>query len=213
MVVLQHLWIIPLLPLLGAAVNGLFGGRWPHSAVNAVASEADSARHSIERKGANFSLGVFADVGVQIPIFNRNQGGIATSKAEVERAEREVQRVKLALRERAATVVQNYAYSQTAAARYKTQMIPRAQKAYEMYAKKYREMAAAYPQVLIAQRTLMQLQIAYLNSLETFEANSVALQSYLLTDGLEAPSQPGEIDRPIREMNVPFQPSASSRER
>ena len=92
-------------------------------------------------------------------------------------------------------------------------MIPRAQKAYEMYAKKYREMAAAYPQVLIAQRTLMQLQIAYLNSLETFEANSVALQSYLLTDGLEAPSQPGEIDRPIREMNVPFQQSASSRER
>jgi cobalt-zinc-cadmium efflux system outer membrane protein len=91
-------------------------------------------------------------------------------------------------------------------------MIPRAQKAYEMYAKKYSEMAAAYPQVLIAQRTLMQLQIAYLNSLESFAANSVALQSYLLTDGLEAPSQPGEIDRPIREMNVPFQQSPSSKE-
>jgi outer membrane protein, heavy metal efflux system len=178
-----------------------------------VRAGMEQNRELLDATGRSVGLQGFADVGVQIPIFNRNQGGIATSKAEVERAEREVQRVKLALRERAATVVQNYVYSQTAAARYKTQMIPRAQKAYEMYAKKYREMAAAYPQVLIAQRTLMQLQIAYLNSLETFEASSVALQSYLLTDGLEAPSQPGEIDRPIRETNVPFQPSASSRER
>ncbi len=170
-------------------------------------------RELLDATGRSVGLQGFADVGVQIPIFNRNQGGIATSKADLERAEREVERVKLALRERAATVVRNYAYSQTAATRYKTQMIPRAQRAYEMYAKKYREMAAAYPQVLIAQRTLMELQIAYLNSLEAFAANSVALQSDLLTDGLEAPSQPGEIDRPIREMNVPFQQSPSARER
>ena len=121
--------------------------------------------------------------------------------------------MKLALRQRAASVAQSYAYSQTATARYKNQMIPRAQKAYEMYAKKYKEMAAAYPQVLIAQRTLMQLQVAYVNALEGVATNAVALQSYLLTDGLEPPSQPGELDRPVREMNVPFQPSSTSKER
>jgi len=178
-----------------------------------VRAGMEQNRELLDATGRSVGLQGFADVGVQIPIFNRNQGGIATTRADLERAQREVERVKLALRERAATVVQNYAYSQTAAARYKNQMIPRAQKAYEMYARKYREMAAAYPQVLIAQRTLMQLQIAYLNSLESFAANSVALQSYLLTDGLEAPSQPGEIDRPIREMNVPFQQSPMSKER
>ncbi len=37
MLILEHLWIIPLLPLLGAALNGIFGARWPRSAVNAVA--------------------------------------------------------------------------------------------------------------------------------------------------------------------------------
>jgi outer membrane protein, heavy metal efflux system len=170
-------------------------------------------RELLDTTGRPTGLQGFADVGVQVPIFNRNQGNIVTSKADLERAQREVERVKLALRERAASVVQNYAYSQTAAARYKNQMIPRAQKAYEMYAKKYREMAAAYPQVLIAQRTLMQLQVAYLNSLESLATNSLALQSHLLTDGLEAPSQPGEIDRPIREMNVPFQQTPTSKER
>jgi len=170
-------------------------------------------RELSETTGRPVGLQGFADVGLQIPIFNRNQGNIATSKADLERAKREVDRVKLALRERAASVVQGYTYSQTAASRYKSQMIPRAQKAYEMYAKKYKEMAAAYPQVLIAQRTLMQLQVAYVNALESIATNSVALHSYLLTDGLEAPSQPGEIDRPVREINVPFQPSPISKER
>ena len=37
MFALQHLWIIPLLPLLGAAANGLFGRAWPRRATNAVA--------------------------------------------------------------------------------------------------------------------------------------------------------------------------------
>jgi cobalt-zinc-cadmium efflux system outer membrane protein len=170
-------------------------------------------RELLETTGRPTGLQGFADVGVQIPIFNHNQGNIATSKADLGRAQREVERVRLALRERAASVVQSYAYSQTAAERYKNQMIPRAQKAYEMYTKKYREMAAAYPQVLIAQRTLMQLQVAYVNALESFATSLVALQSYLLTDGLEAPSQPGEIDRPVREMNVPFQPSPTSKEK
>src|SRR2546426_5974319 len=162
----------------------------------------------LSSNGRAVGLQGFADVGVRIPIFNRNQGNIATAKADAERARREVERVKLVLRERSASVVQNYTFSQAAVDRYKNQMIPRAQKAYEMYTKKYREMAAAYPQVLIAQRTLMQLQVSYITVLETFATSSLSLQSYLLTDGLEAPSQPGGIDQPVREVNIPFQAGA-----
>jgi cobalt-zinc-cadmium efflux system outer membrane protein len=159
--------------------------------------------------GKSVGLQGFADVGVRIPIFNRNQGNIATAKADAERAKREVERVKLVLRERAANVVQNYTFSQVAVERYKNQMIPRAQKAYEMYTKKYQDMAAAYPQVLIAQRTLMQLEVSYITALENFATSSLSLQSYLLTDGLEAPSQPGGIDQPVREVNIPFQMGAN----
>jgi len=154
-------------------------------------------------------LQAFASAGVRIPIFDRNQGNIASAKADAERAKREVERVKLLLRERAASVVQNYTFSQTAVDRYKNQMIPRAQKAYELYTKKYQEMAAAYPQVLISQRTLMQLEVSYINALEGFATSSLSLQSYLLTDGLEAPAQPGGMDRPVREVNIPLQMSAS----
>src|SRR3984893_13508435 len=37
MPILEHLWIIPLLPLLGATVNGLFGRTWPNKIVNSLA--------------------------------------------------------------------------------------------------------------------------------------------------------------------------------
>ena len=170
-------------------------------------------REIMDSNGQPVGLQGFAEVGVQIPLFNRNQGEVAASQADVQRAQRELERVKLSLRERAASVVQNYEYSQTAVTKYKNEMIPRAQKAYDMYSKKYQEMAVAYPQVLIAQRTLMDLQVSYLNALESYATNSIALQSYLLTDGLEAPSQPDDIDRPIREMNVPFQGAMPGKER
>jgi NADH-quinone oxidoreductase subunit L len=37
MPILDNLWIIPLLPLLGSATNGLFGKKWPNRIVNGVA--------------------------------------------------------------------------------------------------------------------------------------------------------------------------------
>src|SRR5256885_6754959 len=38
--ILDILWIIPLLPLVGAAINGLFGKNWPNKIVNTVALSA-----------------------------------------------------------------------------------------------------------------------------------------------------------------------------
>jgi len=145
----------------------------------------------------------FAEVGVQIPIFNRNQGNTAAAKADVERAQLEVQRVQLVLRERAAELLQNYTISRSTVERYRDRMIPRARKAYDLYVKSYRGMAVAYPQVLIAQRTLFQLQTDYITALENLWANSIALKGFLLTDGLEAPSRAGEMDRRVREINLP----------
>ena len=37
MSILNYLWIIPALPLLGSALNGLLGGKWPNKIVSAVA--------------------------------------------------------------------------------------------------------------------------------------------------------------------------------
>lgn len=145
----------------------------------------------------------FAEVGVNLRIFNRNQGNIEAAKAERERAQLEVQRVTLTLRRLAAPLLQSYSTSRSVVERYKGRTLPNAQKAYELYLHKYHEGAAAYPQVLIAQRTLFQLQTSYINALENGWMNAAALQGLLLTDPLDLPAAPGELDRPVREINMP----------
>jgi NADH-quinone oxidoreductase subunit L len=37
MPILNYLWIIPALPLLGSAINGLFGSKWPNKVINTIA--------------------------------------------------------------------------------------------------------------------------------------------------------------------------------
>ncbi len=129
----------------------------------------------------------FATAGVNLPIFNRNQGNVAAAQAERERAQAEVARVQLLLRRRTQQLLQSYLASREAAARYRDAMIPRATRAYQLYLTKYREMGAAYPQVLISQRTLFQLQVEYIRALGNVWQAAIALQNYTLSPGLDAP--------------------------
>lgn len=127
----------------------------------------------------------FFDIGVQIPIFNRNQGNVGAAKAAVERAKLEVDRTKLALRARLAEAYREYRTSLTRADRYKQEVLPKAQRAYELYLGNFRQMAGAYPQALIAQRNLFQLQDAYVDALTVVWQRSVEIQGLLLTGGTE----------------------------
>jgi cobalt-zinc-cadmium efflux system outer membrane protein len=144
-----------------------------------------------------------AQVGAQLPIFNRNQGEVAAARADIERAQQEKLRIALTLRERAASAVDQYANARLMAVEYRDAMLPRAKKAYALRVEKYGQMLASYPRVLEAQRRLYELQVEYIAALENVWTNGIALEGYLLTDGLEAPARPGEVDRPVRETNVP----------
>ena len=126
-------------------------------------------------------------MGFEIPFFNRNQGNVAAARANLDRAERDVQRVRLSLRMRMARVYKEYQDASITADRYRTQMIPRAQQAYDLYLNNFRQMAAAYPQVLIAQRNLFQLQQDYIDALVNAWRNAVEIEGLLLKGGLEAP--------------------------
>jgi len=153
----------------------------------------------------------FAEVGVNLRLFDRNQGNVLAARADLGRANLEVQRVALVLRQMTAPVLQNYASSRAVAETYKTRTLPNAQRAYELYLEKYREGAAAYPQVLIAQKMLFQLQTSYISALEGVWVNAVTLQGLLLTDGLDLPTAPGEFDRPVREINLPVSETPGAR--
>ncbi len=165
-------------------------------------------RELLNVAGRPVGLVGFAEVGVQLHIFNRNQGNIQAAQNDIQRAQAETRRVDLALRERLASVFGGYQASRIMVEEYRNQLLPRAQKAYELLLRKYGLMTASYPQVLKVRQTLFQLQDGYISALEGLWVNAITLQGLLLTDGLEPPARPGEIDLPVREINVPMTPSA-----
>jgi cobalt-zinc-cadmium efflux system outer membrane protein len=139
----------------------------------------------------------FATVGVNLPIFNRNQGNVGAAKAELHRAQEGVSRVQLSLRRTAQPLLQAYLAEQVEAERYKSEMIPRAARAYQLYLNKYRQMASAYPQVIISQRTLFQLRVSYIQALENLWKSAIALQNFTLSGGLDAPTPSGDSSTTI----------------
>jgi outer membrane protein, heavy metal efflux system len=129
-----------------------------------------------------------AELSVQLPIFNRNQGNIAEAGADLDRARLEKQRIQLLLRERAASLLDQYATSKVVATQYRDEILPCAKKANALMTEKYGQMLAAYPRVVEAQRKHFELEAEYLQVLETLWTSSLALRGFLLADGLEAPS-------------------------
>ena len=123
-----------------------------------------------------------------MPIFNRNQGNISAAHAELDIAEREARRVELALRARMAAVFRNYRNALRVVTQYERQMLPRAKRGYQLYLAGFKQMAAAYPQMLIAQRTLFQAQDTYIDALVEAWQSAIQIQCFLLTGGLDAPA-------------------------
>jgi cobalt-zinc-cadmium efflux system outer membrane protein len=133
----------------------------------------------------------FFDIGIELPLFNRNQGVVSAARAELERARLDSTRTRLALRARLAGLYREYRDSLAMVDRYKDQMLPKAQEAYQMYLNSFRQMAAAYPQALIAQRNLFQLQEEYVSALVMTWQRSVEIEGLLLSAGEDPPSMAG----------------------
>ena len=134
----------------------------------------------------------FAEAGVRIPLFNRSQGLVAAARADEIHAEAERRRLEFDLQSRVAGVFSQYLTALRASEVYRGEIIPQAEQAYRLYLARYREMAAAYPQVLIAQRTLFQMTAAYFDNLEEAWRAGLRLQGFLVGEGLEAPDRVGD---------------------
>ena len=152
-----------------------------------------------------------AQIGVQLPIFNRNQGNIAAAKAEIESAKQDLARVKLQLQRDLANMFRDYDSARVTVQQYKVEMLPRAQQAYKLYQTSYQNMAAAYPQVLISQRTMFQLEADYIQALENAWQSSLVIRGFGLMDGLSQPINSsmggGQSTSPV---NAPYASRATS---
>ena len=140
-----------------------------------------------ELTGQPFGLQGVAEARVELPIFNRNQGNVAATRAALQSANSETERVALELRQQAAVAVEQYQTARMTVERYRTEILPRSRSLYDMQRKAWAGMALSYPQVLLAQQGLFAAQAEYIRALRELRTNAVALSGFLLTDGLAAP--------------------------
>ena len=162
-------------------------------------------RELLEANGRPVGWEAAFDVGLTVPLFNRNQGTRAAAAADITRARAERQRLEFALTARAATLFDRYLTALHEAEVYKTELLPRAERSYELYLARYREMGAAYPQVLVAQRNVIELNDQYIAALERVWTTALEIQGFHLIGGLDAPGLPGEA------ATVPFGMTPSMR--
>ena len=138
-----------------------------------------------------------ADISIEIPLFDRNQGTVAQARADFHRQRREVRRTELTLRQRLAMVYEEYAMAFEHATEYRDSIVPEMKAAYGELLESYKENRIEWPDVLEAQAEYAQVRLAQIGFEEQLRRSEVLIQGYLLNGGLDAASGPtpaGHID-------------------
>ena len=123
--------------------------------------------------------GTVADlqVGVPLPIFNRNQGNICKARSEWIAAEAEVERIELALQDRLAMSFRQYQDAENRVREYSAEILPTAKTTLELVRAGYPKQEADYITLLTAQRTYRRVHLAYLESLREYRQMRAELLS------------------------------------
>ncbi len=144
--------------------------------------------------GRNYEFNNLTTAGVQLsiplPIFNRNQGTVREAQSDLARDHAEHERVALSIRQRLADVANRYNDALQSIEDFRDDTLPMARRAYEVQWANFRQRRATWPQVLVAQRTFVELNQEYVQSLLELRRAQVALNGMLLMDGLAPPDTP-----------------------
>jgi outer membrane protein, heavy metal efflux system len=121
-----------------------------------------------------------------IPFLNRNQGGIQQAHAEAVAAELAVDRLALDLQSRLASVYQRYLSAQNQVQQYSREggILENAERTLELIRAGYQAEEFSVLDMLTAQRTYFQTNLAYLDSLRELWAADMEIRGQLLTGSL-----------------------------
>ncbi|MHB1036244.1 MAG: TolC family protein [Pirellulales bacterium] len=172
-------------PELALARAGVDRARWALSRECAGAYPNLDVLGSVRHNADNGDTLAEVELGVPLPLFNRNQGNISKAQAELTVAMNEVRRVELELRNRLATAFEQYANARQQAEKYAVEILPNAQTSLDLVTTGYRQGEFGYLVLLTAQRTHFQTNLAYLDALREMRTTTVTIEGLLLRDSLQ----------------------------
>lgn len=138
-----------------------------------------------------------AGLSLELPIFDQNQGTIQQAKADLERQRGEVERIRLSLTREFASEYSMFLSQYQRVLDYQNVILPRYLQAYEMKLKMYKVQRIDWEDVLETQEEYLRNRLEAIDNLLAFQRHRVAVQGFLLKNGLnvpESPDPPGHID-------------------
>jgi len=129
---------------------------------------------------------VGVQVGVALPLWDRNQGNILSARAQLARAEQAVPRVRNDLSQQLAAVYERYLNSRALVAYYRNRILPSQVLVYRTMRKRWDAEPEKVPflDLVVAQQTLSNVLATYLQSLQGQWDAVVDLATLLQTDDL-----------------------------
>ncbi|NLE39674.1 MAG: TolC family protein [Pirellulaceae bacterium] len=162
-----------------AAVCQARAGRYPDIDVEA------GVRYNL---ASNDTLATAA-VALPLQIYNRNQGNIRQTWAELAAAQQNLRRVELALEDRLAAEYRHYSDARETVARYRDSIVPDADSALQLVREGYRQGEFGYLDLLTAQQTYFRAHLAMVDALRDAQISRIRIDGLLLSGGLTSPCE------------------------
>jgi cobalt-zinc-cadmium efflux system outer membrane protein len=124
-------------------------------------------------------------VGIPLPICDRNQGNILTAEAELIAAQNDSRRIELALQDQLAMAYRRYVDAQQQVQRYRDEIRPRAQKSWDFVEQGFREQQVGSLALLTSQRTYTRVNLMYVEALAELRRAVTLIEGMLLSDSLK----------------------------
>ena len=125
-------------------------------------------------------------VAVPLPLWNKNEGNIASARQELVAAEQMLAQVQLRIKQDLALVMEQYNRANSQANYLREQILPRVQQTLDLTRQTYEAGEVNFVALLTVQRTYTQNKLAYLEALATVRKAEVDLRGMLLNGSLAA---------------------------
>ncbi len=119
-----------------------------------------------------------------LPVFDRNQGAVYNAYHDVMRAEREIERTQLVLKDQFTVSFRDYTNARKDATRLRNEILPRAKKSLDLTTEGYQQGEFDLLRVLTARQTYFDMTSSHLDALVQARQAMIALQGLQLTGGL-----------------------------
>lgn len=134
--------------------------------------------------GTNSGM-VNLQVGVPLPISNKNQGNISAAHAEICRAQMEALRIKNAIEERLAVVSKEYDTATAAIDLYSTNILPSASESLDLANQAYKAGEVGFVQILLARKTFFDTNLKYVDAQAQLAGAQAKIDGFMLTGALD----------------------------